>query len=167
MEKHIRNYIKDIIYGANDGIVTTFAIIAGVAGASLSHTTILIVGFASLLADGFSMAASNYLGTKSENQAHGIVHDRSEALGAALWTLVSFVVAGVIPLLPYAFTHSDAHVFGWAVAATAIALFGIGSMRTYVTKQPVLRSGLEMLIVGGIASFIAYYVGALLKGLAG
>ena len=55
-------YLKDIVYGANDGIITTFAIVAGVAGAGLGSKVIVLLGFANLLADGFSMAASNYLG---------------------------------------------------------------------------------------------------------
>ncbi|PJE64826.1 MAG: hypothetical protein COU90_01005 [Candidatus Ryanbacteria bacterium CG10_big_fil_rev_8_21_14_0_10_43_42] len=59
-------YIKDIVYGANDGIITTFAVVAGVAGAGLDATVVLLLGLASLIADGFSMAASNYLGSKSE-----------------------------------------------------------------------------------------------------
>lgn len=59
-------YIGDIMYGASDGIVTTFAIVAGATGALLSTQIILILGIANLLADGFSMAAGNYLGAKSE-----------------------------------------------------------------------------------------------------
>jgi VIT1/CCC1 family predicted Fe2+/Mn2+ transporter len=61
-------YLKDFIYGAIDGAVTTFAVVAGVAGAGLSSGIIIILGFANLLADGFSMAVSNYLGTRAENQ---------------------------------------------------------------------------------------------------
>ncbi len=60
-------YLKDLVYGANDGIITTFAIVAGVAGARLEVSIVLLLGIANLLADGFSMAASNYLGTKSEH----------------------------------------------------------------------------------------------------
>lgn len=59
-------YIKDIVYGANDGIITTFAVVSGVAGAAMSIKTVLILGFANLIADGISMGASNYLGSKSE-----------------------------------------------------------------------------------------------------
>lgn len=59
-------YLGDAVYGALDGIVTTFAVVAGVAGASLSGNLILILGIANLLADGTSMAAGNYLGRKSE-----------------------------------------------------------------------------------------------------
>ena len=62
----IRTYLPEIVYGASDGIVTTFAIVSGVVGAALSVQTVLVLGFASLLADGFSMAASNYSGTKTD-----------------------------------------------------------------------------------------------------
>lgn len=60
------NYIRDWIYGGIDGAVTTFAIVSGVAGARLSPVIVLILGFANLIADGFSMAAGNYLGTRAE-----------------------------------------------------------------------------------------------------
>jgi VIT1/CCC1 family predicted Fe2+/Mn2+ transporter len=60
------NYLRDWIYGGIDGAVTTFAIVAGVAGADLSAAVVLVLGFANLLADGFAMAASNYIGTKAE-----------------------------------------------------------------------------------------------------
>ena len=62
------SYLKDFIYGSIDGIVTTFAIVSGVIGAELSSGIIIILGLANLLADGFSMGVSNYLGTKSENE---------------------------------------------------------------------------------------------------
>ncbi len=61
-------YLKDMVYGGIDGIVTTFAVVAGVAGAALDTKIVLILGFANLIADGLSMGVGNYLGTKSENQ---------------------------------------------------------------------------------------------------
>lgn len=65
---HQPSYLRDFIYGAIDGCVTTFAVVAGAIGAGLSSGVILVLGFANLLADGFSMAVSNYLGTKAESQ---------------------------------------------------------------------------------------------------
>ena len=62
------SYIRDWVYGGIDGSVTTFAVVSGVVGARLSPVVILIMGFANLVADGFSMAASNYLGTKAEQE---------------------------------------------------------------------------------------------------
>lgn len=60
------SYLRDWVYGGIDGAVTTFAIVAGSVGAELSNTVVMILGLANLLADGFSMAAANYSGTKAE-----------------------------------------------------------------------------------------------------
>ena len=65
-------YIKSIVYGGLDGIITTFAIVAGVTGASLSYNIILILGFANLIADGISMAAADYLSTKAKAEYQGV-----------------------------------------------------------------------------------------------
>lgn len=62
------SYLRDWVYGAIDGAVTTFAIVAGVIGAELSAGVIMALGLANLLADGFSMAAANYSGTRSEHE---------------------------------------------------------------------------------------------------
>ncbi len=61
-------HFDDFIYGSIDGAVTTFAIVAGVVGASLSPGIILILGFANLFADGFSMAAANYQASRARNE---------------------------------------------------------------------------------------------------
>lgn len=63
----VGKYIGDYVYGANDGIITTFAVVAGASGAMLSSTVVIILGLANLVADGISMGASNYLGAKSEH----------------------------------------------------------------------------------------------------
>jgi len=59
-------YLSDAVFGANDGIITTFAVIAGAEGASLGSWVIIVLGCANLLADGISMGVGNYLGKKSE-----------------------------------------------------------------------------------------------------
>jgi VIT1/CCC1 family predicted Fe2+/Mn2+ transporter len=63
--------LRDFVYGAIDGVVTTFAVVAGVAGAGLATRVVLILGCANLAADGFSMAVSNFLGARSEEQRRG------------------------------------------------------------------------------------------------
>ena len=62
------SYLRDFVYGAVDGIVTTFAVVSGVAGAGLPSGVVIILGTANLVGDGFSMAASNYLGTRADRQ---------------------------------------------------------------------------------------------------
>jgi VIT1/CCC1 family predicted Fe2+/Mn2+ transporter len=61
-------YLRDFIYGAIDGIVTTFAVVAGAAGAGLDSSIVIILGAANLVADGFSMSVSNYSGARAERQ---------------------------------------------------------------------------------------------------
>jgi VIT1/CCC1 family predicted Fe2+/Mn2+ transporter len=65
---HRHSYLRDFVYGAIDGAVTTLAVVSGVAGAQLSTGIVIVLGMANLIADGFSMAASNYLGTRAEEQ---------------------------------------------------------------------------------------------------
>lgn len=70
--------LEAFVYGATDGAVTTFAVVAGVIGASLSPSIVLILGFANLLADGLSMAVGNYLAAKSRLEYIEKVRRREE-----------------------------------------------------------------------------------------
>src|SRR3989344_9644346 len=161
--KKLGKYIGDMVYGATDGIITTFAVVAGVAGASLSHSVIIILGLANLIADGFSMAASNYLARKSENDYNNTLSVEpsldlhKEPLKNATATFVAFILAGAIPLTPYVLKiNSD--FFLSAIIATSIALFGVGSLRSLVTKIKWWKGGAEMLIIGALASSVAYFI---------
>ena len=220
-------YIKDAVYAGNDGIVTTFAVVAGVAGASLGPVIILVLGFANLLADGFSMATGNYLGTKSESDHYhrerksesriyddspeegkrvvqGIMEEKGYAsedagllaglimknkeffsdfvvfertgitpsttadeIRGAVVTFVAFMIAGLIPLLPFVFFSGDEGVNTFLLASvfTGVALFVIGAARTFFSDKSWWAGGFEMFIAGGAAALIAYVIGALLKGL--
>ena len=71
-------FLKSWVYGGLDGIVTTFAVVAGVAGASLSSVIVLIMGFANLLGDGISMAVGDYLSTKSQDEYYNRERKREE-----------------------------------------------------------------------------------------
>lgn len=222
--KRFGRYIKDIVYGANDGIITTFAVVAGVAGATLGEITIIILGLASLIADGFSMAASSYLGSKSEKEffrrerdveswefenvpeeemsemrflLKGLGYNEDDANNLtellkknknfwldvmmreelhlsfnkkqvpwkeALATFIAFVVAGFVPIAPFLFLNADGiYLLTVAGIATAVALFAVGSMRTLITGERWFVSGIEMLIVGGIAATLAYAIGFLIR----
>jgi VIT1/CCC1 family predicted Fe2+/Mn2+ transporter len=68
-ERRGQGYVGDAVLGGIDGCVTTFAVVAGAVGGGFSGLVIIVLGFANLLADGFSMAVSNYQGTKSQIEA--------------------------------------------------------------------------------------------------
>ena len=63
-----QHYIRDLVYGANDGVITTFAVVAGVTGGTLQPVAVLVLGVANLLADGLSMGVGNYLGIRSDER---------------------------------------------------------------------------------------------------
>ena len=221
------SYLHDFIYGAVDGAVTTFAVVSGVAGADLGASVVIILGGANLIADGFSMAASNYLGSRAERQRREharheedrhielvpegereeirqifavkgfkgedlervvdvISSDRelwaetmmTEELGygptqpnelrAAATTLVAFLAIGFLPLAAFVYDlivpGEFDQAFVWSAVMTAIAFLVVGSMKARFVEQTWWRSGLETLLVGGLAATLAYVVGTLLKG---
>lgn len=213
-----RGVLRDLVYGAIDGSVTTFAIVAGVAGAGLSPFIIVALGLANVLADGFSMAAGNYSGTKAEQDnirriraieerhiadfpdgerqevkeilsqkglsgqvltdaTHAITADQENwiklmlegeyGLGgidphpmrAALATFGAFLVAGMIPLLPFVFGLEEA--FSLSAWMTLGVFFAIGAFKSRWSLASWWRSGLETLMIGGVAAAIAFGVGTL------
>ncbi|USZ67217.1 VIT1/CCC1 transporter family protein [Halorussus salilacus] len=164
-------YVAEVIYGANDGIITTFAVVSGVAGAALQPSIVLILGIANLLADGFSMGMSNYLSRRSEiayrtsveNTGPETDEGKSPTSTAAV-TFVAFVVAGWAPLFPYIFVLEP--LFPVSLAVTGVAFFAVGASRSIVTDRRWYVNGGEMFAVGMLAAAVAYAVGTLLKGIA-
>ncbi|MGH3135429.1 MAG: VIT1/CCC1 transporter family protein [Gaiellaceae bacterium] len=160
----VGHYLPDLVYGANDGIITTFAVVCGVVGADLSEQIILILGFANLVADGFSMGASNFLSRRSYAAAAERA-DRLEAARHGGATIVGFLTAGTVPLIAYVLPLSEAHRFPVAVVLTMATLFTVGAARALVTRLGWVRSGAEMLLVGASAAAVAFGIGALASGL--
>jgi len=222
-------YLAQAVYGALDGIVTTFAVVAGVQGAGLSSGVVLIMGFANLIGDGLSMGVGAYLSSKSRQEYEnsereresweiehypqgerdeireiyrkkgftgadldraveiitsdkkiwvdtmmheelGILEDNTPPVLSGLSTFISFLIAGFIPLLFFviakAFGGLEDYTFHLSLILTGLTLFAVGSLRTFVTRTRWWKSGLEMLMVGGMAALGAFLVGYLLKGLA-
>jgi VIT1/CCC1 family predicted Fe2+/Mn2+ transporter len=162
----IRHYLPDLVYGANDGIITTFAVVSGVVGADLSERIILILGFANLLADGFSMGASNFLARRSYAEADDRATGREASRHGAA-TVLGFVVAGTVPLIAYLAPLADDVRFPVAVTLTLSTLFAVGASRAVVTHLGWIRSGAEMLLVGALAAAVAYSIGAIASTVTG
>lgn len=216
-------YLRDGILGAIDGCVTTFSIIAGSFGGQFPPVVIVTLGVANLLADGLSMAVSNYQGTMSEverqakmrklehrhcalipreqreeirqiyrgkgfagallerivdvimknpevcvttvlNEEMGMVSHQPNPLFAALATFGAFVIVGSLPLLPFVlYRDSAVEPFIMSVVATAFVFVGIGIVKARLVAQPVVRSTLETLLMGGGAALVAYFIGALIR----
>ena len=155
------HYLRDLVYGALDGVITTLAVIAGAAGAHLEPRVGIILGLANLVADGLSMGASNYLGLKSELEQtnHSVAAEAPWRHGMA--TAAAFATVGAVPLAGYAV----APVLGVSVLPVAGVLAAATLLVAGVVRAPFVRkrawvSAGEMLLIGGVATAAAYGVGA-------
>jgi VIT1/CCC1 family predicted Fe2+/Mn2+ transporter len=165
-------YLPEFVYGSIDGTVTTFAIIAGIAGANLNPSIVLILGFSNVLADGFSMASSNYLSEQSHKdqlKSDGEDH-HGEPIKTAIATFFSFLIIGSIPLVSYVVSYFKPTLFQneFAVASilTIITFFIIGLIRGSVSHESSFKTAFQTCIIGIIAASVAYGVGFFLKDLA-
>jgi VIT1/CCC1 family predicted Fe2+/Mn2+ transporter len=210
--------VRDVIFGANDGLVSILALVAGVYGAITESYPILIAGIAGAVAGAISMGAGAYLSSKSEKevtekesdrkgikrkgtaekereklvkfyQARGFNRRDAEAVAgkvasqmesaepytvgeeigltsekswppikAATFTGLSFAVVSLIPILPFAFMKVNPAVITAAVASIA-CLFLVGASKAVFTRQSWVRSGLEMMAIGALASLATYAIG--------
>ena len=216
-------HFDDFIYGSIDGAVTTFAIVAGVMGASLPSVIILILGFANLFADGFSMAAANYQASKARNEfiemkrkqeeweidnleeqerdeirdiyrekgfkdellkdvvriitsrrkvwvdtmmkeELGLIEDEKNPIDSSISTFVGFNLIGLIPLIPFMVFMAigielNSEAFVYSIISVLAAFFLVGMIKGKIVKKSMMRSGINTLIIGGIAAVVAYVVG--------
>ena len=161
------------MYGGNDGIVTTFAVVAGAMGASLSSLIVLILGFANLFADGFSMAMSNYLSIESENQIQESYRHKhfKNPRKTAFVTFFAFVIVGLIPLVSFVLAlfvpFIDNHKFLYSMILTGISFLVIGSVKGEIVGKERTRAAIETFIIGGLAALIAFIVGYVVRGIVG
>lgn len=223
------DYFKEVIYGGIDGIVTTFAVVAGFSGAAissdattqLSFMVVLLFGLANLFADGVSMGLGNFLAVRSDQDLYKQSYKKekneirnnaeyeyqetitilmkkgfSEADATAMadlyrkneeyWitfmmnhelempdvrgenpvftglaTFLSFMVFGAIPLLPFILeTDGDpATTFVYSSIGTFIALVLLGILKWRVIGERLTASLTEVILVGGTAAILAYFVG--------
>lgn len=225
----LADYFKEVIYGGIDGIITTFAVVAGFSGAALSNETttqlsflvVLLFGLANLFADAASMGLGNFLSVRSEQHLYnaaraketqevrnspemeyeetitmmmerGFSEENARKLAdiyrtnEEYWldfmmthelempdprgenpiftgsaTFISFIIFGSIPLLPFIFmSEGDTRtVFMLSTIGTFVALILLGLLKWRVIGAKLLESLTEVVLVGGVAAVIAYFVG--------
>ncbi len=220
-----QNYLAEFVYGGIDGSITTFAVVAGAVGAGLENAIIIILGFANLFADGFSMSIGAYMSAKSEKQNFnkqkaieywevenmpetereeirdiykekgfeepllsqvvevitkdkdrwvgvmmkdelGLIEDDKSPFQTGLYTFISFLVVGLIPLLVFVADYININIsqkFLWASVLTGIGFIIIGFLKSKVTNNSVIKGISETLLLGGLAALVAYFVGDFLE----
>ena len=169
MKIFFRRYISEFVYGAVDGTVTTFAVVAASAGAGISSAVILILGIANLIADGFSMGASAYLAASAEHEESARdTQKRASPKIIGTVTFLAFVAVGSVPVLPYlvdvvaSLKTPSTSRFYVSSALTAVAFLAIGFTKGKVGNQSPWREATVTLLLGAVAAGLAYFAGDVL-----
>jgi VIT1/CCC1 family predicted Fe2+/Mn2+ transporter len=216
-------FLRNVVYGFNDGLTANFGLVAGVIGASVAPHVVMISGVAGMIADALSMGSSGYLAAKSEQEvyaheiamekeeirlmpeieaeelalvyeAKGIETDRARQLAAQVmrdperalaesvkeelkigaarstpmregWiTGVATAVGAFIPVAPFLFLTGPAAAWTAFIIAM-LSHFAVGGARSFFTGRGVIRSGLDMFVVGLGVAGVGYVVGGLVAKL--
>lgn len=213
----LRNYIRDLVLGLNDGIVSVYALVAGIAGAGFTPQAVGVAGVAATLAGAFSMGLGEYVSTKAQSQYYeaearrerehirdyphlereelremleqkgyppsliadmvqylsesedrfvefmmreefGVGKESDRSPFAAMFLIMAAFVAGAL-LAVVPFFVAPAHGLAAASAAAIAGLFLAGAAKGRASGLPMLRSGLEMALLGTLAATATFLVG--------
>ncbi|MDP3958371.1 MAG: VIT1/CCC1 transporter family protein [bacterium] len=159
------SYFRNFIFGVEDSLVSTVGLLSGIAMAGVPRETILLTGAVLIFVEAFSMAAGSFLSEYSADEyANG---DGAPAGGSAVAGTImffSYFLSGFVPLFPY-LLWPTAEALRLSVFFSVAALFALGAVSAVVTRVSVVRNGIRMAFVGGVAIAVGSLAGIFLSGL--
>ncbi len=168
--------IREIVFGLEDGLVSTVGAVTGIAAGSGSTYVVVLSGLVLIIVEALSMGAGSYLSEKSNreamyaryaNDSHMKKHlpelfpETDIKAGFVMWA--SYMIGGIIPLAPY-FFFSINNSYAPSIIGTAFALFGVGVWKARHTKRDWIKSALEMVVVSLGAVVLGFVIGRLVSG---
>ena len=220
-----RQYVRDIILGVNDGLVSVFLLVAGVVGGGFAGETVLLTAIAGGIAGAISMAAGEFLATRSQEEVFDaeielerehiqyhrdsevaqlydmfgeigirdedvervvsaftrddetilnamkilefglIEQDRRSPYRAMFVSGALFLAGSLTSIIPFLVTASTSLGLLWAAILTSVALFAVGAVKTLITRTPIVKAGLENLVIAGIGGLIAFWIGSIAQAI--
>jgi VIT1/CCC1 family predicted Fe2+/Mn2+ transporter len=154
-------YVRNVVFGVEDSLVSTVGLLSGIAAESQSHAAILSTGVIYICVEALSMAVGSFLSEESAQEiaGKGPGKIRRAAAGGAVM-LVSFVVAGFVPIFPYLLATGTV-ALAWSVALSLALLFVLGFAPVSATRTGRLLHGVRMAILGGAAIVVGVIVGSI------
>jgi VIT1/CCC1 family predicted Fe2+/Mn2+ transporter len=153
-------YLRNFVFGVEDSLVSTSGLISGVAAAGISRSEIFTTGVVLIFVEAFSMGIGSFL---SEGMADDYMKQKRMSFKATMGGLImmiSYFLAGIVPLAPYAFFEVK-EAFTLSILASLIALFLLGTISAKFFNISVLKHGIRMFLIGGFAILIGIAVGRL------
>lgn len=160
MKRKINDLVGDIVIGMSDGLTVPFAVLAGLSGAMASVLPAIVGGITDIVAGSVSMGLGGYLASVTEDEFNGTdgsEASKKDAITSAIVIGLSYAVGGLFPLAPYLiFFHNSLLAQIVSIIFTLVVLFWFGFIKGVFTKKSKWKSGLQTLLIGGVACAIAY-----------
>jgi predicted membrane protein (TIGR00267 family) len=152
-------YLRTIIFGINDSLVSTVGFLAGISVAGVPRPTIALTGIVYALVEAFSMAMGSFLSEESseEYMSKTIVNNRP-SIFSAIFMFISCVLASLIPLVPYIIFESDKALIV-SIFLSVVSLFIVGTISAKFSHLPALWRGARMAMLGGAAIVMGVAIG--------
>jgi VIT1/CCC1 family predicted Fe2+/Mn2+ transporter len=167
-EKLASASVREVLMGAQDNLTNVLAVVLGVSIGAGRVELVALAGLAAAVAEAISMAGVLYIATLAEHELDARYGDRSAyrprlgPIAAGTVTGVAAMVAGIIPLVPFAFLDLGAAVVT-SVVISLLALFGLGTLTAGMTGRSWRRNGIRLVLIGGAAAIAAAIVGIALQ----
>ena len=162
LKKIHEDYLRSGLFGLQDGLVSTTGVVAGISAGVSDKTIIILAALVAVSVEASSMAAGQYTSEKAVHQLDKTgKHTDSLVLGSVIMFFAYFL-AGLVPIIPtIIFNQPEATTV--SIVAAFIGLFIIGYIKGKIVEHHALRSAIELLIIGGVATAIGLIVGVMLK----
>lgn len=163
-KRRFAHYFRNFIFGVEDSLVSTVGLISGIAIAGVPRGTIFLTGMVLIFVEAFSMGVGSFLSEQSSENfmKQGESKPKFSAIGAVVM-FISYFLSGFIPLSPYVFL-TVRQAFPISILLSLFALFVLGWIGGRLANISVWRSGMKMMVIGGIAIGLGVMVGTLLNG---
>lgn len=156
-------YLRNFIFGVEDSLVSTVGLLAGVAAADISHSAIITTGLVLIVVEGFSMGIGSFLTEETTEEMAGKKLQTLESIKGAVTMLISYCLAGLLPLAPYTFLKGSTAVnISIALSLFGLMTLGYGTSVYYKRKSPIMRA-IKMLMLGGSAIIVGIMIGKLFR----
>lgn len=156
--------MRNFIFGVEDSLVSTVGLLSGITVAGTDKSTIILTGVVLIFVEAFSMAVGSFLSEHSvEDYAKRDESSSSSSIIGGVIMFFSYFASGFIPLSPYLILPAGFALF-FSILLALAALFGLGMVSArIINRGGIVRHGLKMLIIGGIAVGVGVLVGRVLS----
>lgn len=156
------DYLRSLMFGLQDGIVSTTGVVVGVSTGVSEKAIIVLVALVAVTVEASSMAAGQYSSEKAVHQMDKTGKHTDNLYIGALIMFIAYLMGGAFSIIPIVvFDQPGARIL--AIASAFFGLFIIGYIKGHLVEHKPLRSAIELFIIGSVATTVGIVVGYLFK----